>query len=645
MDFMGRHYGVSQAAFYAAPNFGKREAAARRAKFSVKDLSDLEFDTIMAGQAALVEDVLLPTEGQAWLFSNDHIISSDFYIQALFKVNGMIKPQAFHDHIDGLIKRYDILRTIFLCGDSTRPLRVVLKVRTAEIRFHDLSNLTADGINFTLEKIMAADRRRGFNLENDRLLRIGVFKTAIKEYAVLVAQPQVIADSWDFGLIFSGMFLDEETTGKVARKLKNKDFSFSKYLIKRGEQDKTPAIQYWRDLLANLTWVSQLPGYKVSNLPYQQSVSVLTFDHAITKTMQEMTKSNTGFIALLQTAWGIMLQHYNKSNDAVYGVILSNRSAKLDNIEDVASIINVMPIRVTCPINMTVEDLGKKQQMQLLLSQPYSYCTPKELQEISALQEPLFNHFLNFHSFGAQECYTELEAPFGVTPVSVNSFDYRNANLGIYFRMICTELSVEFVYDQGCFSKRQIELLQQGLLAVIRQIIQKPQMQICEVKMPSLEQIIEADVDDRTIKAEITAFLGEVDIFSNLPDAVIAELVSVAKSEYFVEGDVICSEGQKQEKFYLVYSGTVEISRSAETGWSKKLKLLETGSVLGYESIFDQRASSIRAEALKGDVTMIAIPNKELCKVLHKNYDLMVNIVMALNKQVNNFQKLWVSAK
>lgn len=642
MNFMDKPYTSDAPAFvYAAPSFGRKEAKKKRSKFSLDDLSEQEFDAVMTGYGVMVEDVLPLTDGQKWFFSNDCIVSSNFCIQALFKVNGLILPQKFNDHIGALTRKYDILRTAFLRG--SRTLRVVLKIRTAEIRFHDLSNLPDPEINRSLESIMAASRRRGFDLEKDRLLRIGVFKTAPREYAVLLAQPQIVADGWDFGLTFATMFEDEETEENVARKLKPKNFSFGKYLEKRGKQDKAPAIQYWKKLLEKLKQASQLPGYKVSDVPYQQAVCSMLVDRTLTGEMQAMAKNNAGFIALLQTAWGIMLQQYNTSNDAVYGVILSNRSAKLDNIEDVAGIINVMPIRVTCPIDTMLEDLGKKQQMQLVLSQPYSYCTLKEFQEISGLKEPLFNHFLNFHSFGMEACYTDIKVPFGVTPIGVDSFDWQSADLGIYFRIVGAALNIEFVYHRACFTKKQIELLQQGLLAVLRQIVQRPQMQVCEVKMPSIEQIHAAAVDAETVKRQMIEFLKDVSIFANLPEPVIWELVNTARSEYFVEGDVIFSEGAKQEKFYIVYTGNVELSRSATNGWSRPLKVLKRGSVLGYDGIFDQRPSVVRAEALLGDVTMIAIPNKNLCKVIYKNYGLAVNIIMELNEQVNRFQKLWIS--
>lgn len=631
------------AMIYSASQMVKPQPVRTNETFTVQDLPEQELNKILFRYSNNIEDILPLTESQEWLFSNDKIVSADFYIQALFKVGGYIESQEFMKHIDRLIGENPILRTAIFYRAIEKPVQVVLKARNAEIRFHDLSNLTVDKVNETLENIMIADRRRGFDLESDRLIRIGVFHTRAKEYAVLIAQPQMIADGWDFGLIFANMFKNQETNNTLKAKMLNaKDFSFSQYLEKRGEQDKKPAIQYWEKLLKKLPINIKLPGYKHSDLPYSQAVSIMNVDRKLNESLKKVAQNNATMVALLQTAWGIMLQRYNRTNDVVFGVVLSNRSARMDNIEDVASIVNVMLTRITCPINMSVEELIKKQQLQLMVSQPYSFCSLNELQELSKMEKPLFHHFLNFHSFAIGQRYTDVEATFGVKPVAVNSFDYCNNDLGIYFRMTANGLEMEFVYNRTSFTEKQIALLQQGYLAVLRQIVQKPTIAVYEVKMPSIEQVLAADVDSNTEQQERMHFFETVDVFSKLPQNVIVELANSATSEYYVEGDSIISEGTEQEKLLIVFSGNVEISRKAESGEASRIEVLEAGQIISFESIFDNRGSSIHAEAVMGDVTIISLRNSEICKLIHKYFMFRTSVIMNLNEQIYKLQKLLV---
>ncbi len=632
----------NNAMIYSASQMVRPQPVRITETFTVQDLTEQELNKILFRYSNNIEDILPLTESQGWLFSNDKIVSADFYIQALFKVGGFIEPQELIDHIDRLIGEYPILRTAICYRAIEKPVQVVLKARSAEIRFHDLSNLAVDKVNETLENIMIADRRRGFDLEGDRLVRIGIFHTRTKEYAVLIAQPQMIADGWDFGLIFANMFENQETNTLKAKMLNAKDFSFSQYLEKRGEQDKRPAIQYWEKLLAKLPINIKLPGYKHSDLPYSQAVSIMNVDRKLNESIKQVARNNATVVALLQTAWGIMLQRYNRTNDVVFGVVLSNRSARMENIEDVASIVNVMLIRITCPINMSVEALIKKQQLQLMVSQPYSFCSLNELQELSKMEKTLFHHFLNFHSFGIGQRYTDVETTFGVKPVAVNSFDYCNNDLGIYFRMTANGLEMEFVYNKTSFTEKQIALLQQGYLAVLRQIVQKPTIAVYEVKMPSIEQVLAADVDYNTEQQERMHFFETIDVFSKLSQNVIAELANSATSEYYVEGDSIIGEGMEQEKLLIVFSGNVEISRKASNDCSSIIEVLQAGQIISFESIFDNRESSIHAEAVIGDVTIISLKNSEICKLMHKYFTFSTSVIMNLNEQINKFQKLLV---
>ena len=53
-----------------------------------------------------------------------------------------------------------------------------------------------------LEQIMEADLRRDFNLATDRLLRLAVLRTGREEYAVIVTQPQLVANGWNIHELF-----------------------------------------------------------------------------------------------------------------------------------------------------------------------------------------------------------------------------------------------------------------------------------------------------------------------------------------------------------------------------------------------------------------------------------------------------------
>jgi signal-transduction protein with cAMP-binding, CBS, and nucleotidyltransferase domain len=131
-------------------------------------------------------------------------------------------------------------------------------------------------------------------------------------------------------------------------------------------------------------------------------------------------------------------------------------------------------------------------------------------------------------------------------------------------------------------------------------------------------------------------------VFSKLPQNVIVELANSATSEYYVEGDSILSEGMEQEKLLIIFSGNVEISRKAEREAVSRIEILQAGQIISFESIFDNRKSSIHAEVVMGDVTIISLKNSEICKLIHKYFAFSTSVIMNLNEQINKLQKLLV---
>ncbi|MEK5322606.1 condensation domain-containing protein [Paenibacillus sp. FSL L8-0644] len=74
---------------------------------------------------------------------------------------------------------------------------------------------------------------------------------------------------------------------------------------------------------------------------------------------------------LLQTAWGLLLQKYNGSDDAVFGGVVSGRPADISGIETWWA-CSLTPFQyVSAVVDDTFADLIRTNQKQALTSQDY----------------------------------------------------------------------------------------------------------------------------------------------------------------------------------------------------------------------------------------------------------------------------------
>lgn len=629
---------------YERPNFISKQKVLKERKFSAESLNDEEIDLLINKFSIHIEDVAPLSKTQEWFFYQQDVVSPSFYIQSLFKVNGIITPKEFSEHINQIVANTPILRTVFL-QTMRRGLQVVLKGRTVEITYHSLENLHKDDLNQTIENIMDADRRRGFDITKERLLRISVLRTGLREYAVLVAQPQIIADGWDVGSIFQGIFEEQVLKYGVPTLPQSKKFSFSEYLKIREKQDCEPAFRYWGNLLNSLPDGPDLPGYKKSYMPYKQELIVATMDSMLTDLIYKISNHNRQQVtSILQCAWGLMLQKINQCKDVYFNVVLSNRSASSRNIEDVANIINIMPVRITDYDTIQVNEMFKKQYMQNVLSQPFSYCDISELEKVVGYKEKV-KHFLNFHSLLVKaDSYTDIEVPFGATAIAVHSFDSKGSILGVYFRLKDDKLIAEFAYDKNSIEESKINVLKEGFIATLRSLVKNTDKMVGDVtKLVNLESLSLKESRAVIHKEDMISLIKEVDLFKDMSRIEIGALLQGAKYKYYLENDVILSEGMMQKYMYIVMRGNVEVSRKANNGWTSSLAIIGEKGIVNYNAADEDERSCVRVEALEGDVVVVGIPILNLKKLVASNEKIMWKFINHLTQEVNKYQKLWIN--
>ncbi|MGE2643776.1 condensation domain-containing protein, partial [Escherichia coli] len=94
---------------------------------------------------------------------------------------------------------------------------------------------------------------------------------------------------------------------------------------------------------------------------------------------------------ICQTAWALLLSHYNQSKDVVFGSVVSGRPPELEGIEHAVGLfINTIPVRIKMEPEMSFAQLLQNVQESNLESERYSYCSLAELQKMTEFKTDLF---------------------------------------------------------------------------------------------------------------------------------------------------------------------------------------------------------------------------------------------------------------
>lgn len=100
-----------------------------------------------------------------------------------------------------------------------------------------------------------------------------------------------------------------------------------------------------------------------------------------------------------------------------------------------------------------------------------------------------------------------------------------------------------------------------------------------------------------TAAEQVVEVLGRVPLFQGLPTTDLERIAELASPRDVQEGEFLFREGDAGDKFYIVYSGAVEILKERPLGDHERLAVKRSGEAFGEMSLLNDapRSASVRA--------------------------------------------------
>jgi CRP/FNR family transcriptional regulator len=123
-------------------------------------------------------------------------------------------------------------------------------------------------------------------------------------------------------------------------------------------------------------------------------------------------------------------------------------------------------------------------------------------------------------------------------------------------------------------------------------------------------------------------FLKGVRLFQGLDNDQLAEILMLGIVKDYKKDAVIFEEGAKGDRFYVIYTGSVRISRIYQHMGEEALTVLSPGDFLGEMSFFNEEQRSARAVAHE-DAQLLEIRNADLRSHLEARPDVALGFLWA----------------
>ncbi|WP_339298227.1 amino acid adenylation domain-containing protein [Paenibacillus sp. FSL R5-0623] len=467
-------------------------------QFKGLTIAELEQISQRSGHLGEIENIysLTPMQKGMWFHSALDRQTAAYFEQTRFTMRGALDVQLFERSWMELAKRHLVLRANFVKGPAGEPLQIIYRNKPVGFEYEELLHMQMDEKQAYLDKKAEEDKLRGFDMEHDALVRFTILRTEEQSYHVLWSFQHILMDGWCLTQLTQELFEAYSALVSGEQSAGDKRSDYGAYIEWLEKQDDQAASSYWMAFLAGYEGQTVLPGQKevAPNGRFTADHVTAELGKDLSERMDRVAKQRLVTVnTLLQAIWGVMLQKYNGTNDAVFGSVVAGRPAEIPGIESMIGLfINTVPVRVTSEADTVFADLMAKLQERALESGRYDYYPLYEIQARSIQKQNLINHIIAFENYPVDEQMEQAgdQQHGDLTIADVQMEEQTNYNFNVTV-VPGDEIEIRFDFNAEVFDKDSIERLKGHLVHLLEQVTDNP-----EITVGELELVTEAEKAD-----------------------------------------------------------------------------------------------------------------------------------------------------
>ncbi len=136
----------------------------------------------------------------------------------------------------------------------------------------------------------------------------------------------------------------------------------------------------------------------------------------------------------------------------------------------------------------------------------------------------------------------------------------------------------------------------------------------------------------------IQKVVAGVPSFSGLSEAELAAVRKIAVDREFSRGELIFSDGDQSDGFYVIVDGRVKIFKMSADGKEQILHIFGTGEPFGEVPMFSGQAFPANAQTIARS-RLLFFPRKDFIGLITENPSLALNMLGVLSRRLRQFTR------
>jgi len=384
-----------------------------------------------------------------------------YFNQFSLRISDTIDVRVFEESWNEILMRYDNLRTIFITKNVREPMQIILKHQKIDFYFEDISGMDRSKQDIYIKNYQQKDKKRSFDLSKDVLLRIALIQLDKKSFQFIWSCHHILTDGWSSGIIMKDFFIIYFARLANKTPVLPEVPSYKNYIQWLTAQDIDKAKSYWENYLQDY----RQPVSMAHTIDHEAHAFLLKeFSYTLDKNLSEQLKhlaqrNQVTLNTVIQAIWGILLGKYNKSDDVLFGSVVSGRPQEVIGIDQMVGLfINTVPVRIQMTPDQTIDELLQGIQTNALQSTSYHYYPLADIQALSLHKHSLFDHIMEFNNYpldeGLKETVKKLSDESGID--SLEEFDYAHYDLAVIV-MSGSQIKFLFIYNGNVYSENYLK--------------------------------------------------------------------------------------------------------------------------------------------------------------------------------------------
>ncbi|MFH6990695.1 condensation domain-containing protein, partial [Flavobacterium collinsii] len=287
-----------------------------------------------------------------WLLSQIDVVALGYNISEIFKFKGTLNIEILELAIKEVIKRHEILRTVFKQNSFGEVRQFILSPSDFKfnLNYADVSNL--EDPEKKLEKIIDDEIGYQFDLSSESLFRVNLIRTGSEEIVLCFVIQHIISDGWSINLLINEMltfymaFCQNKSIRLEPLRIQYKDYSEWQQNNLNSELLEKNKL-FWTNQFNDELPVLELPTLKARPIVKTYNVNTLWHNYSddfLSKLKMISKNGDTTLFSTLMSVMNLLLYRYSGQDDVILGTAIAGReNQELEN--QIGMYINTLAIR------------------------------------------------------------------------------------------------------------------------------------------------------------------------------------------------------------------------------------------------------------------------------------------------------------